>query len=131
MTPQEAAEAVALMLRFRPLVPSCPDGSPAAAARWLAEAAADRENFHLQHGPGRLFAAGVCASWLDPRHKEASQAVWIGPGLDFGAYEAWAREQGCAQTRLHVRASVDGTSLRRLLSRRGYEPAETHFTKRL
>lgn len=44
------------------------------------------------------------------------------------AYEAWAREQGCA---LVTMAAADFKPAQRLYERRGYAAAETHFLKRL
>lgn len=44
------------------------------------------------------------------------------------AYEAWAREQGCAMVGMASLATNDVSSL---YARRGYAPAETHFLKAL
>lgn len=44
------------------------------------------------------------------------------------AYEAWARERGCTAIGMASLASNDVSSL---YLRRGYQPAETHFTKGL
>jgi len=44
------------------------------------------------------------------------------------AYETWAREQGCTTIGMASLASNDVSGL---YLRRGYQPAETHFTKAL
>lgn len=44
------------------------------------------------------------------------------------AYEAWAREQGCATIGM---ASLATNDVSRIYERRGYAPAETHFVKAL
>lgn len=44
------------------------------------------------------------------------------------AYEAWAREQGCATIGM---ASLASNDVSRIYERRGYAPAETHFVKAL
>ncbi len=43
-----------------------------------------------------------------------------------GAYEAWAREQRCARTRL---TSLAGNDVSAIYLRLGYAPVETHFMK--
>lgn len=66
----------------------------------------------------------------------AKETVWyIAPQARGGAalrmldaYEAWAREQGCAAIGMASLASNDVSSL---YKRRGYAPAETHFVKSL
>ena len=44
------------------------------------------------------------------------------------AYEAWAREQGCATIGM---ASLATNDVSKIYERRGYAPAETHFLKAL
>lgn len=44
------------------------------------------------------------------------------------AYEAWAREHGCAAIGM---ASLATNDVSKIYERRGYAPAETHFVKAL
>lgn len=68
--------------------------------------------------------------------KWAKETVWyIAPDARgraalqmLDAYEAWAREQGCAVIGM---ASLVSNDVSRLYERRGYAPAETHFLKAL
>ncbi len=68
--------------------------------------------------------------------KWAKESVWyIAPSARgrsalqmLDAYEAWARQQGCATIGM---ASLASNDVSKLYERRGYAPAETHFVKAL
>lgn len=64
----------------------------------------------------------------------AKETVWYISPADRGsaalrmldAYEAWARERGCVTICM---ASLATNDVSRIYERKGYSPAETHFTK--
>lgn len=72
------------------------------------------------------FGAGLCANetvWFI-----AEEARGRGSLKMLDAYEAWAKEQGCA---VICMASLAINDVSRIYTRRGYAPVETHFMKAL
>lgn len=72
------------------------------------------------------FGAGLCANetvWFI-----AEEARGRGSWKMLDAYEAWAKEQGCA---VICMASLAINDVSRIYMRRGYAPVETHFMKAL
>ncbi|XUY27834.1 N-acetyltransferase family protein [Agrobacterium sp. rho-8.1] len=72
------------------------------------------------------FGAGLCANetvWFIAEHARGRSSLKM---LD--AYEAWAKEQGCAVVCM---ASLAINDVSRIYTRRGYAPVETHFMKAL
>ncbi len=70
------------------------------------------------------FGAGLCASetvWFIAESARGRNALKM---LD--AYEAWAKDQGCAVVCM---ASLAINDVSRIYTRRGYSPVETHFMK--
>lgn len=89
---------------------------------------------HEGHVQGLLMA-----SWFEHPFgagRYAKETVWYVAPIARGrgaikmldAYEAWAREQGCAAVGM---ASLATNDVSRLYERRGFMPAETHFLKSL
>lgn len=72
------------------------------------------------------FGAGLCASETVWFITEAARGRGALKMLD--AYEAWAREQGCA---VICMASLASNDVSGIYTRRGYAPVETHFMKAL
>lgn len=72
------------------------------------------------------FGVGLVAQetvwFIDPSARGRSALLML------DAYEAWARERGCAVIGM---ASLATNDVARLYERRGYRPAETHFLKAL
>lgn len=61
--------------------------------------------------------------WIDPDHRGSASAQML------DAYEAWARERGCAFCNM---VALDAAPLiGRVYRRRGYQPTETHYLKPL
>ena len=72
------------------------------------------------------FGAGLCAHetvWFIAEEARGRCSLNM---LD--AYEAWAKEQGCA---VICMASLAVNDVSRIYTRRGYAPVETHFMKAL
>lgn len=83
---------------------------------------------------GMLCAAQVLSP-LSPVRVASELVFWIDPPQRgrwarqmIGAYEAWARDQGCALASL---ATVGARRADALYRRCGFEPAEQHFMKAL
>lgn len=72
------------------------------------------------------FGAGVCATETVWFIKESARGKYGLTMLD--AYEAWAKQSGCASVCMASLAINDVSSI---YTRRGYEPVETHFMKEL
>lgn len=74
-----------------------------------------------EHPFGPVWLARETVWWIDPAHRgRAAMAM-----LD--AYEAWAKQQGCAFA--GMAGMGDDPDVARLYLRRGYRRAETHFLK--
>lgn len=72
------------------------------------------------------FGAGLCANetvWFIAENARGRGSLKM---LD--AYEAWAKEQGCA---VICMASLAINDVSQIYTRRGYAPVETHFMKAL
>lgn len=72
-------------------------------------------------GPVRLARETVW--WIDPGHRGSAAPRML------DAYEAWAREQGCAYA--GMAGMGEDPDVAKLYLRRGYRCAETHFLKPL